>query len=296
MDLTTPSGRSELGTRIQSAIMSAGFESLPEFARQLGWSRALIYQYVSGRVLVQLDRLQQIAGATGKPLEWFLAADPNGQSNQVAELLARVQQAEQRCRGLAEDLAEERAARGQEERRGRAAELQVRGQLCQARRRAGEAAGLVEAAAAYLELARQAGEAAVVVQAQLQMGHGWFLQGDLGRAREVLLEAVQAAAEAGEAGLLNSARQELVRVLLQGGQVEEGRRVAEQLTGAELWWPQWSGRLSLAAIAAQQADFDQATGQLSAAAKIIESGEETPARRALARTYLLSNQVTQALL
>ena len=84
MDLRTSEGRQELGRRIQSAIMAAGFESLPEFAKKLGWSRALIYQYVNGQVLVQLDRLQQIAEHTEKKLEWFLVADPKATSAEAA--------------------------------------------------------------------------------------------------------------------------------------------------------------------------------------------------------------------
>lgn len=295
MDISTPAGRHELGTRLQSAIMGAGFDSLPEFARKLGWSRALIYQYVSGRVLVQLDRLQQIAEATGKPLEWFLAADPNEQSSRAADLTAQLQQAEQRVRLVQDELAEERAARVHEERGSRARELELRGQLCRALRRASDATGLVEAAAAALELARRAGEPRAAMQAQLHMGHGWYLMGDLARAREVLLGTVQAAAEAAEPAVLNSARQELVRVLLQAGQVTEAQRVAEQLAQAELWWPRWSGLVTLAAISAQQARFEQAERQLLAAEEVIESAEETPARMAVARAYVLSNRVTLAL-
>lgn len=293
MDLSTPAGKQELGTRIQSAIMGAGFDSLPEFARQMGWSRALIYQYVSGRVLVQLDRLGQIATHTGKPLEWFLGSDPGGQASRAAELAL---QAERQITGLKDELAAERELRLTQEGRGRAAELGVRAQLCRALRRAGEATGLVEAASAWLELARQAGDDRGVLEAQLQMGHAWFLQGEMARARDVLLEALQTAAERADEAILNSARQELLRVLMQAGQLTEARRVAGQLAEATLWWPRWSGRLSLAAIAAQGGDLAQARQHLEAAEAVIEGADEAADRRVLAHTYLLSNRVTVALI
>jgi len=119
MDLTTAAGRQELGVRIQSAIMAAGHDSLPEFARTLGWSRALIYQYVSGRVLVQLDRLQQIAHATAKPLEWFLAADPNGDATRDAEFSVRLDHAAAQVAATQEALAAERGLRLVDEQRTR---------------------------------------------------------------------------------------------------------------------------------------------------------------------------------
>ena len=86
MDLREERGRVELGRRIQSAIAQAGYASLPSFAEALGCSRALIYQYVSGNVLVQLDRLCAIAELTDKPLNWFLAEDPNGAPAEVQRL------------------------------------------------------------------------------------------------------------------------------------------------------------------------------------------------------------------
>ena len=78
MDLTTAAGRQELGKRIQAAVSEAGYPSLPEFAKSLHCSRALIYQYAKGDVLVQLDKLQQIARLCDKPVTWFLAEERNG--------------------------------------------------------------------------------------------------------------------------------------------------------------------------------------------------------------------------
>ena len=128
------------------------------------------------------------------------------------------------------------------------------------------------------------------------MGHAWSLQGEHERAREVLRAVLEAAGASADQAVLSSARQELLRVLLQAGELPEARRVAERLAEAELWWPRWSGLLSLAAIEAQAGDLAQARQHLEAAQAVIEEGDEAAGRRALARTYLLSNRVTVALI
>ncbi|NPV45737.1 MAG: helix-turn-helix domain-containing protein [Armatimonadetes bacterium] len=295
MDLVTSDGRKELGRRIQAAIMEAGYGSLSEFARQVGWSRALIYQYVNGTVLVQLDRLQQIAERTGKTLEWFLVGDQAVDNGLVAELREALGTAREEVRALQLELSEERAARLSEGQRQLRSELNLLGDYCRALRRAGDAPGLVEAGSRWLEAAQRAGDQRSQMQARLQMGHGWFLQGQLGRAEEVLAEAVTEAGGAGQEAIVNSARQELVRVLLQSGKTDEARRQASSLAHADLWWPRWAGRLMLAAIAAQEAELDECTEELQQAEEVIESGDEPAARRAVARAYLLSNRVTAAL-
>lgn len=292
----TNDGRKELGRRIQAAIMEAGYGSLAVFARQLEWSRALIYQYVSGAVLVQLDRLQQIADRTGKPLRWFLGGDEALEDGRVAELENALAAAQEEVKALQTELSEERAARLSEGERQARSELDLLGDYCRALRRAGDAPNLVEAGSRWLEAALRAGDQRGQLQARLQMGHGWFLQGQLGRAEEVLAEAVTAASGLGQGAILNSARQELVRVLLQSGKTEEARQQASSLAQADLWWPRWAGRLMLAAIAAQETALTECEEHLQAAERVIESGEEPPARRVVARAYLLSNRVTAALM
>ena len=70
IDFSTQAGRREQGRLIQQAAEAAGF-SLESLAKEIGCSRALIYQYVSGATLAQPDRLQQIAARTGRPLLYF---------------------------------------------------------------------------------------------------------------------------------------------------------------------------------------------------------------------------------
>src|SRR5258708_34110113 len=70
MDLSSREGRRQQGDKIKQASRDAGL-TLDELARQIGCSRALIFQYASGASLAQSDRLQPIALAVGKPLHWF---------------------------------------------------------------------------------------------------------------------------------------------------------------------------------------------------------------------------------
>lgn len=281
--------------RIQSAIMAAGSDSLPEFARGLGWSRALIYQYVSGRVLVQLDRLQQIADATGKPLEWFLSAEPNGERARAAELQGRLEQVQAEMATAQEALAAERGWRLGEEQRTRQSTVALLLELCRAQRRSGDAAALLETAARLLELARQADDPRAETTARTHLGHAWFLQGELPRAEESLRAALQTADPLPDPGAAAAIRQELLRVLLQSGHTAAARAEAVALAEADLWWPRWSGRVSLAAIAIQTGELTEAVAQLDAAEKIVRQADEPAARKLTAETYILSNRATLAL-
>lgn len=288
MDLTTLAGRQELGVRIQSAIMAAGYGSLPDFAREQGWSRALIYQYVSGRVLVQLDRLQRIAEVTGKPLSWFLAADPAGDTSRTTELQTQLTQAR-------EALADERGQRLAEDQRARRTSASLLADLCRAQRRNGDAAALLETGARLLELSHQDGNEREALTALLHLGHAWFLQGELPRAEAVLREALALAQRLDETSSLAAVRQELLRVLLQGGQTAVARAEAVALSYSEAWWPRWSGQVSLAAIAIQAGRPAEAAGALDTAEAVIAESDEPAARRLTAETYVLSNRATLAL-
>src|SRR5258708_35133092 len=70
MDLSSREGRRQQGDKIKQASRDAGL-TLDELARQIGCSRALIFQYASGASLAQSDRLQQIAAVVHRPLDWF---------------------------------------------------------------------------------------------------------------------------------------------------------------------------------------------------------------------------------
>ncbi|MGQ9461487.1 MAG: helix-turn-helix domain-containing protein [Candidatus Fervidibacter sp.] len=74
LDLTTPEGRKKQGELILQAIKEAGL-SVEQVAKDIGCSRALLYQYIAGTTLAQPDKLTLIARRTVKPLWFFYGAD-----------------------------------------------------------------------------------------------------------------------------------------------------------------------------------------------------------------------------
>lgn len=295
MDLTDPQGRQQLGRRIQSAIAGAGFDSLPVFAQELGCSRALIYQYVNGHVLAQLDRLQLIADLTGRPLEWFFSTDPSATTAEVRELRERLSAAEARAAELERALAGERKARMEQTEHCRRLLMEATRDLCLAWRRAGDPASMLATAPRWLALAQECGDERSAVDAQLQMAYAWFHTGDLDQAKRALAEVLEKARALGDARAEQAGRQELTRALQASGHLDEAREQAKQVAASNRWWPRWSGLLSLSAIEEQVGNLDEAEAQLRAAEQVVEEGEAPPEQRAAARAYAQSNRVNIAL-
>lgn len=280
---------------MQSAIAEAGYDSLPGFAQEMGWSRSCIYQYANGTNLVQLDRLKEIAERTGKPLEWFLVDDINGAVVQSRVLGEQLAQAESRIQELEGALAQERGARLSQGQRDREALLEAARELCLGRRREGEGERMLEAAARYMELARAAADQRAIMDAQLQTGHASFLTGNFGRAREALGEALEMALRLRDEAAEHSARQELVRALQASGRAAEAREHARQVAAAKRWWPRWSGQVALAALAEQLGELEEAEACLEAAEEVVEAPEAPSEHRPAARAYLESNRCNLAL-
>lgn len=295
MDLTAPEGRQQLGRRIQSAIAGAGYQSLPGFAEELGCSRALIYQYVNGHVLAQLDRLQVIGDLTGRRLEWFFSSDPSATAAEVRELRQHVAVAEARVAELQRAMSRERGARIEESDQHRRSLMETTRDLCLAWRRAGDPHSMLDAAPRWAALARECGDEQAVLEARLQMGHAWFLTGDLDRARRVLEEVLGKARALGAERAQQSAQQELIRVLQASGHADEAREQAEQVAASDRWWPRWSGLLSLAAIEEQVGHLQEAEARLAEAELVVAQGEAPPEQRTIARAFLESNRVNTLL-
>ncbi|MEA3402443.1 MAG: helix-turn-helix transcriptional regulator [Armatimonadota bacterium] len=293
MDLTVTEGRKELGQRIQSAVASAGYPSLTAFAEALGCSRALIYQYVNGEVLAQLDRLTEIARLTDRPLQWFLADDPSGVSRQEAELEEHLQRCRSRCEELERSLAAERQARLDQSHASRQALVETLQELCHALRRSGDMRELMETAVRWREVAAELGDTASMAAADLHLGHAAYGLGDMHRAQKALEAALEQARASGHRAAELSARQERVRVWQAAGKLEQARGEAEELAESQQWWPRWSAVVTLAALAEQEGRLQVAREHLQRAEELLE---EAPAEAlATARTYVQSNQVNLAL-
>lgn len=291
MDIRTPEGKQELGRRIQSAIAEAGYDSLPVFAETLGCSRALIYQYAKGEVLVQIDRLQGIAELTGKPLEWFFTSRVNGVSAEVERLSQELSVVRSRAQELEASLSASREALAGEQSRGRESLAEALRLLCLCSRRAGDHASVLEHAPRWRELARTMGDTAGRLDAELQLAHAWIEAGEFRRAQAAAERVLEAADEAGAERMAQSARQELIRALETAGDVESARGHAEQLASSDRWWPRWSGRLSLAALDERTGALDSAEAHLRRAAIVIDDAAPSVEYQTIARTYLASNRI-----
>ncbi|NLO08150.1 MAG: hypothetical protein GX131_20185 [candidate division WS1 bacterium] len=291
MDLREESGRKELGRRIQSAIAHAGYPSLPAFAEALGCSRALIYQYVSGDVLVQLDRLTAIAELTGRALDWFIVQDPGGAAGEIQRVQAQVDELASRCETLEAALARERGARIADAEAARRSLLEALQELCRAQRASGDMHGLTKSAARCAEIARQLGDEPALMAAQLHAGHAAFGLGKREDAEEALRSALSLAQALSDERAELAARQELVRVQQASGRLEEAREQAAELAATERWWPRWAGRVAMAAIDEQRCDLPSAEALLDEAEQIIAEPEAPLEHVAIARVYVLSNRV-----
>jgi hypothetical protein len=295
MDLRTPEGKQELGRRIQAAIAEAGYESLPAFATRLGCSRALIYQYVKGDVLVQLDRLQTIAELTDRPLAWFLLGEASLDSAAARDLREELEHCRAAVAAAEQALGRERERRATEADQYRQTLAQDLRELCLAYRRAGDAAALLEACPRWLELARERHDRGALLAAHLHMGHAWYQVGNLDMALRALQEALRLARETADRPAEYSARQELIRVLQGLGRSGEAREQALSLAQADRWWPRWAALVARAALEEQTGHLPAAEQALAEAEAVVESASEAPDRRLAARAYVASNRVNLAL-
>lgn len=295
MNLRDESGRKELGRRIQTAIAQAGYSSLPAFAEALGWSRALIYQYISGSVLVQLDRLSEIAELTGRSLDWFITEDPGGASGEVKRLEKRVSELTARCEKLEAALGEERGGRIRDAEAARRTLLEALQELCLAQRQAGDMPGLMRSAARCEDVARAVADTGALMIAHLQTGHAALAIGRRDRAEEALRAALNLADfHRHERGTI-SARQELIRLMQAAGRLDEAREQADELATSVRWWPRWAARVALAAIDEQAGALKSAEQHLDAAAQVIFGEDRQDHYVAMAEVYLHSNRVNLAL-
>ncbi|MFO7947127.1 MAG: hypothetical protein R6V19_09945 [Armatimonadota bacterium] len=290
MDLRTAEGKQQLGKRIHSAIAAAGYDSLSAFADELGCSRALIYQYVNGEVLVQLDRLQTIADLTDRSLEFFFTGDDSQR-----KLAQQVEEAQEEARSLKTRLAEEQTERVQQAGSHRQALIDTLQRLAQSQREAGDVPGMLETCTRWLELAENADDSAASTRARLQLGHAWYRSGDYERAETRLREVLSAEENSEQKTVFASARQELVRVLQARGDIAGARSQAQIVADEESWWSQWSGRISLAALAEQSGDLETAGKLLDEVSDIVESADQPAPRIAVARTYITANRCNLAL-
>ncbi|NUQ00913.1 MAG: helix-turn-helix transcriptional regulator, partial [Armatimonadetes bacterium] len=196
MDLGTRAGRAEQGKRIEAAAEAAGL-SLAELARRLGCSRALLYQYISGQVLAQPDRLQAIATLCDRSLAWFYA--DQGESLPAAERDAELERLRRELE--TEQLAFERS-------RGRELVEQLES-LADAQASPPDFTALRRTCERLVERARDLDQPERLAAAEFRLGNACYALGDLEATRSAMSQAIAHYRELGLLGPERSARQTL---------------------------------------------------------------------------------------
>ncbi len=257
LDLTTPEGRKQQGALILQAIKEAGL-SVEQVAKDIGCSRALLYQYIAGTTLAQPDKLTLIAKRTGKPLAFFFGVDlttskaPTGepQERPTAELL--------------------QVPSGDWERR-----LQERLEglfaLAQAQASPPDWRAAVATYEQALLLARELNDQHKEATILFRLGNLRLLMGDLEGALEVLHRAHRLFEQDGNLPYALACRQSIGRALLLLGRPEEARKQFLVAWQQGNWHNRWEAAVALAAVAEWMGDFQLAMQHLDEAEELAES-------------------------
>ncbi len=246
MDLSTRQGRREQGLRIQSAVEHAGL-SIEDLATQIGCSRALIYQYVSGSTLAQPDRLQQIASKCGVQLAHFYTEEASGQDLpaqplEPVDVSQRIQES-----------------------------LRVLDELADAQASPPNLKALVATSERLVSLAQQGGSPQEQGRAFERLGNALLSIGEYPGATAAYLRASEHAVLAHDDRLLAAVRQNLGNALLSQGHTAQAREHFEWVANSSLGpGTRWRGLLALGALDEQVGAYQDAMSRFDEAAVLLE--------------------------
>lgn len=249
LDFTTREGRREQGKLIQQVAEEAGL-SLEVLAREIGCSRALIYQYVSGATLAQPDRIQQIAERTGRPLAYFYGGD------------------------AAPDHLQDRIAG-----------LQI---LLTAQTSPADLAGAISTCEQLVALTRQSGDGRAEALIRLRFAGILLHAGDAGRALTALEQVQPLLRQLNMAAQWLAAEQSRGHALLDLGRTDEAEICFMQVAEGGVWQARWQGLVSLAAVAEMRGDYHGALAHLDGAARLLDTAPDLAAARTL-QLYVAGN-------
>jgi len=268
MDLSTKEGRRRQGQKIQAAAEAVGL-SLEQLAEEIGCSRALIYQYVSGATLAQPNRLQKIAERTGKPLTYFFADE-----EVEGEAQRRLQTEMEEARKLKELLEAERT-RWQRQRLVEVMEYQMA--LADAQESPPDWEGLISTCERIVPLARELEDRRAEGRAYFRMGNARLRRGEPEAARASLERAVAIFEMLGERDQELAARQSLGNALAVMGMVDAALGQFQAVAAGEGWWNRWQGMLSIGAVQEQMGEYAEATASFEKAMGIVEENRDEAA-------------------
>ena len=238
IDFSTREGRRQQGQLIQQAAEAVGL-SLEALAKEIGCSRALIYQYVSGATLAQPDRIQQIAQRTGKSLLFFYGSDADATSNGREQL-----EALQRL--LTAQYAPADSAPTGHQRQ-------------------------------IISLAQQAGDIAAEANARLRQITTLLHLGEMARALTAIEQSAPFFQANQLTAHLRATEQNRGHALFALGRMAEAESCFQQLTQQGDWEARWQGLVSLAGIAEHRGAYREALNLLEETLTLKEISPTTRA-------------------
>lgn len=277
LDLTTPEGRKKQGELILRAIREAGL-SVEQVAKDIGCSRALLYQYIAGTTLAQPDKLTLIARRTGKPLAFFYGADFT-----QPEAIQAEKEALQRERAEWERQQAEERTRQLRER------LDILFALSDAQSSPPDWKAAASTCEQIVSIARALGDEVSEAKALFKLGNLRLLMGDLDGAVSALRQAQGLFERQGNTVYSLACRQSIGRALLLMGHPEEAKQQFEHSAKSENWHNRWEGTVALAAAAEWLGDFKTAMEHLDDAEELAN---QAPTERdaQIVRMFVAANR------
>ncbi|MCS7264117.1 MAG: tetratricopeptide repeat protein [Armatimonadetes bacterium] len=277
LDLTTPEGRKKQGELILQAIREAGL-SVEQVAKDIGCSRALLYQYIAGTTLAQPDKLTLIARRTGKPLVFFYGADLA-----QPEAIQAEREAFQRERlELERKLVEERE-------RNLKQQIENLFSLADAQSSPPDWKSAASTCEQIIPLARSIGDEESEAKALFKLGNLRLLMGDIDGALSSLRQAQSLFEKLENKAYALACRQSIGRALLLMGHPEEAKAQFDLAAKSDNWHNRWEATVALAAVSEWVGDFKSAMERLDEA-EDLSSQAPTEREGQIVRMFVSANR------
>ncbi len=277
LDLTTVEGRRQQGQLILQAIREAGL-SVEQVARDIGCSRALLYQYIAGTTLAQPDRLTQIAQRTGKPLAFFYGADIS-EPSEIAE----------RRRALDEERARWERQQADERDRRLRERMDMLTALGDALSQPPDLKRAMETYEQVLPIAREMADQRMEATALYKIGTIRLLTGDLESSLSVLTTALSLFQGLEDVSSALAVRQAIGRALLVMGRPDEAEKHFRSVAESDQWSRRWLGLIALSALAEWTGDLKGAMDWLDKASE-EEAGAPSEKECQILSLFLSANR------
>lgn len=258
LDLTMIEGRKKQGRLILQAIKEAGL-SVEQVAKDIGCSRALLYQYIAGTTLAQPDKLTLIAQQTGKPLAFFYGAD-----------LVEPETVRTEREGLQKERADWEQMQAEERERRLRERLETLLALSDSQASPPDWKAAASTCEQILPIVRELGDMKVEGLTLFRLGNLKLLMGDLDGAQTALRQAQVLFERLNETAYALACRQSIGRAMLLMGKPDEAHSQFAVAAQSEHWGNRWEATVALSAVAEWTGDFKVAMEYLDEAEELAE--------------------------